>query len=52
MKIIPETETVSDRSMKGDKLKAATGYVSPPWTNLIANLANDPTPYKKWGVEL
>lgn len=52
MKIIPETETVSDRSMKGDKLKAATGYVSPPWTELVANLANDPTPYADWGVKL
>jgi len=52
MKIMPETETVSDRSMKGDKLKAATGYVSPPWPELMANLANDPTPYKEWGVQL
>jgi len=48
VEIIPETETVSDRSMKGDKLKAATGYVSPSWPELIANLANDPTPYDAW----
>ncbi len=52
MKIIPEAETVSDRSMKGGKLKAATGYVSPPWPELMANLANDPTPYADWGVSL
>lgn len=52
LEIVPETETVSDRSMKGDKLRAATGYVSPSWPELIADLANDPTPYKEWGVIL
>lgn len=52
LKILPETKTVSDRSMKGDKLKEATGYVSPPWPELVANLANDPTPYADWGVSL
>ena len=52
VQIEPETETISDRSMKGDKLKGATGYVSPPWPKLMTNLANDPTPYKEWGVEL
>ena len=52
IKMVPETETISDRSMKGDKLKEATGYVSPPWPELMANLANDPTPYKDWGVKL
>ena len=52
MEVLPETETVSDRSMKGNKLKVATGYVSPPWPELIANLATDPTPYAEWGVKL
>ena len=52
LEILPEMETVSNRSMKGDKLKAATGYVSPSWPELIANLANDPTPYTAWGVSL
>ena len=52
VRIVPETETVSDRSMKGDKLKAVTGYVSPSWSELMANLANDSSPYKEWGVEL
>ena len=35
VQIEPETDTVHDRSMKGDKLKEATGYVSPPWPELI-----------------
>jgi len=47
-----EDETILNRSMKGDKFREATGYVSPPWPELMANLANDPTPYKEWGVEL
>jgi hypothetical protein len=38
--------------MKGDKLRVTTGYQSPAWPELIANLANDPTPYKAWGVSL
>lgn len=52
IQIKAEAETVSDRSMKGDKLRKETGYLSPPWPELIANLANDPTPYTKWGIEL
>lgn len=46
--IIPEDGEVSDRSMKGDKFREATGYVSPPWTELIERLAKDPTPYARW----
>lgn len=48
--IVPENETCSDRSMKGDKFRAATGYVSPPWPQLMAHLADDPTPYYDWGI--
>jgi dTDP-4-dehydrorhamnose reductase len=46
--IIPEDGEVSDRSMKGDKFREATGYVSPPWTELVERLAKDPTPYARW----
>ena len=52
IQIEAEMETLSDRSMKGDKLREATGYVSPSWSELMANLANDPTPYAEWGVKL
>jgi dTDP-4-dehydrorhamnose reductase len=48
IEIVPDEATISDRSMKGDKLRAATGYVSPPWSALVQNLANDPTPYDLW----
>jgi dTDP-4-dehydrorhamnose reductase len=46
--IVPEDREVSDRSMKGDKFREATGYVSPPWTELVRRLAEDPTPYTEW----
>jgi dTDP-4-dehydrorhamnose reductase len=46
--IVPEDGEVSDRSMKGDKFREATGYVSPPWTELVERLAKDPTPYARW----
>jgi dTDP-4-dehydrorhamnose reductase len=46
--ITPDDHEVSDRSMKGDKFREATGYVSPPWPELVRRLAEDPTPYAKW----
>ncbi len=48
VEITPDDKEVSDRSMKGDKLRQATGYVSPAWPVLVRNLAEDPTPYEKW----
>ena len=46
--IVPEDREVSDRSMKGDKFREDTGYVSPPWMELVERLAKDPTPYARW----
>lgn len=37
-----------DRSMKGDKFAKATGQICPPWPDLVAELANDDTPYDRW----
>jgi hypothetical protein len=34
--------------MKGDKFEQATGYVTPGWPTLVAELASDDTPYEKW----
>lgn len=48
IQIEPENDTVSDRSMKGDKLRSAIGYECPPWTELVRQLAEDPTPYESW----
>jgi dTDP-4-dehydrorhamnose reductase len=46
--ITPDTDFFCDRSMRGDKLRAAIGYVCPPWPELVAELASDPTPYERW----
>lgn len=46
--IVADDREVSDRSMKGDRFREATGYVSPAWPELVARLARDPTPYPAW----
>ena len=50
--ITPDDEEVSDRSMQGDKFAAATGWVAPPWPEMIRALAGDPTPYADWGTSV
>lgn len=41
-----EDQTISDRSMKGDKLRSAIGHQTPPWPELVRQLSEDPTPYE------
>lgn len=48
VEIVPDDTTVCDRSMIGDRFRAATGLATPPWPELVAELAADPTPYDKW----
>lgn len=48
IEIIPDEEFFCDRSMVGEKFRRATGFVCSPWSDLTAQLANDPTPYKSW----
>ena len=48
VEIQPYDKDLSDRSMIGDKFLNATGYRCPTWSDLIAQLVNDPTPYQKW----
>jgi dTDP-4-dehydrorhamnose reductase len=48
VKINPNPDLFCDRSMKGDKFAKATGYVCPSWPELVAELANDVTPYWEW----
>ena len=46
--IQPQDEFFCDRSMKGDRFVADTGLRTPPWHELAAHLAQDPTPYENW----
>lgn len=48
IEIIPDDQEVCDRSMRSDKFRAATGFVCPQWSELVAELVSDPTPYDKW----
>jgi dTDP-4-dehydrorhamnose reductase len=48
IEIQPEENFSCDRSMKGDKFLQATGIQCPSWPELVARLANDPTPYEHW----
>jgi dTDP-4-dehydrorhamnose reductase len=41
-----EDQTISDRSMKGDKLCSAIGHQTPPWPELVRQLSEDPTLYE------
>jgi dTDP-4-dehydrorhamnose reductase len=48
VEIVADDAEVSDRSMIGERFRAATGYVCPPWPELVAELAADPSPYTRW----
>jgi dTDP-4-dehydrorhamnose reductase len=48
IEIAPDDEFCCDRSLCANKFKAATGYVCPPWQELIAHLTMDDTPYEEW----
>lgn len=49
IEIVPDEREVCDRSMRGDKFRAATGFACPAWPELVQGLAKDPTPYDQWG---
>lgn len=48
IEIVADDSVFCDRSMNGDKFIAATGYRSPAWPELVAQLARDTTPYEQW----
>lgn len=48
IEISPDEHFFCNRSLNGDRFRQATGYVPPMWPELIAQLANDQTPYETW----
>jgi dTDP-4-dehydrorhamnose reductase len=50
--IEPDDEEVCDRSMRGDRFAAATGWRAPAWPEMVRRLATDETPYAEWGIRL
>ncbi|HYC49940.1 MAG TPA: SDR family oxidoreductase [Gemmatimonadaceae bacterium] len=39
VEVVPDDVPFCDRSLHGDKFTAATGYVAPPWSTLLRDLA-------------
>jgi dTDP-4-dehydrorhamnose reductase len=48
IEILPDDNAVLDRSLSGERLREAIGYEPPPWADLLAQLAADPSPYQRW----
>lgn len=48
VEIASDGDEVCDRTLNGERFAAATGYVCPPWRDLVRDLAGDPTPYSDW----
>jgi dTDP-4-dehydrorhamnose reductase len=46
--IEPDATLVSDKTLRGEAFVAATGLRTPPWQELVQELADDPTPYRQW----
>ncbi|MCI0477763.1 MAG: SDR family oxidoreductase, partial [Anaerolineales bacterium] len=46
--IEPQSEFFCDRSLSAARFVAATGCVIPTWDEMVAEIANDPTPYDEW----
>jgi dTDP-4-dehydrorhamnose reductase len=48
IEIARDDEFACDRSLVMDRFQQATGYTSPDWTRLIADMRADETPYEAW----
>jgi dTDP-4-dehydrorhamnose reductase len=48
IEIEPRTEPAIDRTLDGSRFRHASGFVSTPWPEMVAELAADPTPYDEW----
>jgi dTDP-4-dehydrorhamnose reductase len=48
VEIDPDDDFVCKRDLVGDRFRQATGLICPPWPEMMADLAQDPTPYDSW----
>jgi dTDP-4-dehydrorhamnose reductase len=46
--IEPRDDVQVDRSLDSSRFRALTGFVPPSWTEMIEEMAADPTPYDRW----
>jgi dTDP-4-dehydrorhamnose reductase len=47
IQIEPDETVVVDRSLNADRFRQATGFVPPPWPDMIEQMYQDPTPYSQ-----
>jgi dTDP-4-dehydrorhamnose reductase len=50
--IAPDDQEVCDRSMRGERFTAVTGWCAPSWLQMVRRLAADKTPYGEWGIRM
>jgi dTDP-4-dehydrorhamnose reductase len=48
IRIEPADEPRIDRSLDGTRFRQATGWRAPSWTDMVAEMAADSTPYDTW----
>lgn len=46
--IVPSDAVRIDRSLDSSRFRALTGFVPPPWKDMVDEMAADPTPYDEW----
>lgn len=49
--ITADDSFVCDRTLDAHRFMNATGYRPPPWADMVAELAADPTPYDDWKTQ-
>lgn len=48
IQIEPDETVIVDRSLNADRFRQATGFVPPPWPEMIEQMYRDPTPYSEF----
>lgn len=48
VEVVPDSEVVVDRTLDSSRFRAVSGFVPPPWPEMIREMAADPTPYDVW----
>jgi dTDP-4-dehydrorhamnose reductase len=49
--ITPDASVAIDRSLVSDRFRSATGLRPPAWPEMIAEMAADYTPYRRWRMQ-
>ncbi|NDJ61398.1 MAG: SDR family oxidoreductase [Chloroflexi bacterium] len=48
IEIIPDERVIIDRSLNGERFRAATGFVAPNWPEMVAQMPDKSVPYELW----